>query len=284
MLSIIVCSVNRKYLLNFEKNVAETIGDNVEYEILAIDNKVMRLSICAAYNRAASEARYPYLLFIHEDVEFLEKGWWAKVMPQLSKPDCGVIGFAGTVAMVDSPAGWGQSRKWSVLNFTQLTKGRRRLYRQGFEDSIYRQVVALDGFAMFVRRSVWQETPFDEQLLKGFHCYDVDFSLSVNQHYKNYVCGVVDIFHYSPGNFNEVWFRDVLKTYRKWHDRLPVWVDDPEHPISRQDMKRIHEKLDFKAMKKVKKLRDVRRWPYVKRFFRHGMSLKHLEHIIRAFV
>ena len=82
MLSIIVCSVNRKYLLNFEKNVAETIGDNVEYEILAIDNKVMRLSICAAYNRAASEARYPYLLFIHEDVEFLEKGWWAKVMPQ----------------------------------------------------------------------------------------------------------------------------------------------------------------------------------------------------------
>lgn len=122
MLSIIVCSVNRKYLLNFEKNVAETIGDNVEYEILAIDNKVMRLSICAAYNRAASEARYPYLLFIHEDVEFLEKGWWAKVMPQLSKPDCGVIGFAGTVAMVDSPAGWGQSRKWSVLNFTQLTK------------------------------------------------------------------------------------------------------------------------------------------------------------------
>lgn len=284
MLSIIVCSVNRKYLLNFEKNVAETIGDNVEYEILAIDNKVMRLSICAAYNRAASEARYPYLLFIHEDVEFLEKGWWAKVMPQLSKPDCGVIGFAGTVAMVDSPAGWGQSRKWSVLNFTQLTKGRRRLYRQGFENSTYRQVVALDGFAMFVRRSVWQETPFDEQMLKGFHCYDVDFSLSVNQRYKNYVCGVVDIFHYSPGNFNEAWFREVLKTYKKWHDRLPVWVDDPEHPISRQDMKRIHEKLDFKAMKKVKKLRDVRRWPYVKRFFRHGMSLKHLEHIIRAFV
>ena len=106
MLSIIVCSVNRKYLLNFEKNVAETIGDNVEYEILAIDNKVMRLSICAAYNRAASEARYPYLLFIHEDVEFLEKGWWAKVMPQLSKPDCGVIGFAGTGALVDSPGGW----------------------------------------------------------------------------------------------------------------------------------------------------------------------------------
>mgnify|MGYP000074392762 FL=1 len=121
-------------------------------------------------------------------------------------------------------------------------------------------------------------------MLKGFHCYDVDFSLSVNLRYKNYVCGVVDIFHYSPGNFNEVWFREVLKTYRKWHDRLPVWVDDPEHPISRQDMKRIHEKLDFKAMKKVKKLRDVRRWPYVKRFFRHGMSLKHLEHIIRAFV
>ena len=45
MLSIIVCSVNRKYLLNFEKNVAETIGDNVEYEILAIDNKVMRHTI-----------------------------------------------------------------------------------------------------------------------------------------------------------------------------------------------------------------------------------------------
>ena len=47
MLSIIVCSVNRKYLLNFEKNVAETIGDGVEYDLsstykcnfLGADNK-----------------------------------------------------------------------------------------------------------------------------------------------------------------------------------------------------------------------------------------------------
>lgn len=32
---------------------------------------------------------------------------------------------------------------------------------------------------MFVRKDVWAKYPFDEELLTGFHCYDLDFTLQI---------------------------------------------------------------------------------------------------------
>ena len=51
----------------------------------------------------------------------------------------------------------------------------------------FAEVVAVDGFGMFVRKEVWKANPFDEKMLTGFHCYDVDFSLqiAVSKRYRN---------------------------------------------------------------------------------------------------
>ena len=79
MLSIIVCSVRPQMLAALKENIYATI----------------KYSIAKVYNLCASQAKYPHLLFIHEDVRFLEKNWYGKICGKLSEPGCGVIGSRG---------------------------------------------------------------------------------------------------------------------------------------------------------------------------------------------
>ncbi|SEM69296.1 hypothetical protein SAMN05216436_106223 [bacterium A37T11] len=40
-------------------------------------------------------------------------------------------------------------------------------------------VAVLDGVWLCTRKNIALKFPFDERSLKGFHCYDLDFSLNV---------------------------------------------------------------------------------------------------------
>lgn len=72
MLSIIVSTVYPERLERFRRNVAETIGD-IPYEIIAIENVKNPRSLANVYNEGGSRARFPYLLFMHEDAGFITK-------------------------------------------------------------------------------------------------------------------------------------------------------------------------------------------------------------------
>ena len=62
---------------------------------------------------------------------------------------------------------------------------------------------------------LWAKYPFDEELLTGFHCYDLDFTLQIaaDRCYKNYVCcsSEVLIEHSSQGNLIKVGIKIRLK-------------------------------------------------------------------------
>ena len=69
----------------------------------------------------------------------------------------------------------------------------------------FEEVIVLDGLGLFVRKDVWKQYPFDEELLTGFHCYDIDFTLQIaHAHFKNYVCcsNQVLIEHFSMGSMD----------------------------------------------------------------------------------
>ncbi len=61
------------------------------------------------------------------------------------------------------------------------------------------KVVTLDGVWFCTRKDIALEFPFDGETLKRFHCYDIDFALSVFQ-----VAVTFDILiqHFSTGSFN----------------------------------------------------------------------------------
>ncbi len=281
MLSIIVCSISPELLSKLAQSIEETIG--VEYELIAIDNRQDNRPIAQVYNEGARKARYPYLFFVHEDVLFHSKDWGAIIERKLAEPDCGVVGFAGCKAMMNTYGGWAQyDNQWLCAFYFANISG-RPTWLESYNVKLhtpYEQVVTLDGFAFFVRRDVWAEFPFDEDLLTGFHCYDVDFSLQVGRKYKNYVCGLhIWIEHLSPGQFSEHWVAYTVRLYRsKWKAMLPVHV--PGIRLTPKEMCRNTEgmfyRFLFKALRTDVPLSVKRQ--LLGEFWRLPFSWAHLSH------
>lgn len=278
MLSIIVCSVRPERLKELEENISRTIGDGVEYEIIAIPNKENPRSLTAVYNEGGARAKYPYLLFIHEDAGFITKNWWPTIEQKLREPDCGVIGFAGTRVMLNLPTGWGVDLRWMLLNLYESGKEIKLLPSQPKD---FEEVVAMDGFALFVRKDVWEEVRFDDVILKGFHCYDVDFTLCVAQHYRNYVCTCIDVYHNSKGSFNEDWLRTTFDIYmKKWKNMLPLTTSEIQ--LTEKEVAYVEERVCFRMIKFLKSLglpTDLA----VKEFKKFPMTWRHFEHTIKLF-
>ena len=243
MLSIIICSVSPERLEQVTRNIHDTIG--VDYEIIAIDNREKQWPIARAYNEGASRAHYPFLFFVHEDVKFHSVGWGKCIEKKLKEPDCGVIGFAGSKVKLKCYSGWGDVYKWDVIFYYQSvgTETQFRVASVTMEHP-FKEVLVLDGFAMFVRKDVWAKYPFDEELLTGFHCYDLDFTLQIaaDRCYKNYVgcSSEVLIEHSSQGNFNQSWYQDTIKMHKlKWNKMLPMKIEGFE--LGEKEMRKQEE-------------------------------------------
>lgn len=276
MLSIIVCSVKEAELHKLKENITATIGEGVEYEIISHDNTKTQLPIAAVYNQCASRAQYPYLLFIHEDAGFISEGWYGKIASKLSEADCGVIGFAGTRVMYDVPGSWFVDPLFIAVYMNQ--NGAVQSVNIPSENP-WVKAVAVDGYAMFVRRDVWQTNRFDEELLTGFHCYDIDFSLAVARNYTNYICGEVLTYHNSTGNYNMAWIEETMKLYGcKWKAFLPVLSD--EIAMGPRELADKTERAYFRIIKRVAERNRLPR-KLLQGYRELPMTLRKLEHWVK---
>lgn len=220
MYSIICCSINPEEAALLESNITETIG--VPFEFIAFDNRKFNYGLCKVYNNCAQKAKYDFLCFVHEDVRFLTKDWGKTVAEQLQQEQCGVIGFAGSILKLKRLTGWNTCGKDLRANYVQYMRRGDHPRRINPEKESFSPVVTLDGLCLLVRRSVWQETPFDEETFPGFHGYDLDFSLAVACNHTNYVCHTVLVEHYSEGSFSREWLQGMETLHRKWKARLPM--------------------------------------------------------------
>lgn len=242
MLSVIICSISPKLLSAAKENLISTVGDT-ELEIIAVDNRERKWPIAKAYNYGASQAKYPNLFFMHEDVLFFTKDWGAVMERKLAEPDCGVIGFAGSCVKLKSYSSSWQRREWEH-SFACRRIGGMWI---GFDVEYhlrhpFQETLTVDGLGIFVRKEVWKENPFDEVLLTGFHCYDVDFSMQIAHKYKNYVCcsPAVMIKHYSEGNYNAQWYYDTIRMHKsKWNRFLPMVAGNVS--IEKSDLRKYDE-------------------------------------------
>lgn len=225
MISIVICSINERLLASVKENISNTIG--LEYEIIAIDNRVYNYPICKAYNLGAQQAKFPYLCFLHEDVAFHTNNWGEVIVEQLNLADTGVVGFAGSVFKTKALSGWTIRKDLTRINLLENVDGKQKRYIQNPKNEEFSEVVTLDGLALFVSKKVWSEVKFDEELLTGFHLYDLDFTTAVRAAgYHNYVCHNVEIEHFSSGSFDCRWYNEAKKYSDKWESRLPLYVGE----------------------------------------------------------
>lgn len=211
MISIIICSVNSGYFEKLKINVLESVG--VDFEIIKINNIVEKLSIAKAYNKGAKMAKFPILVFIHEDILFHSKGWGLILLNLLdSLKNPGVLGIAGSSYLPISPSDWWVSdQRYLHTNFLSNNKEIKdcigRLKSTGILET--KKVFALDGMFLAMNKSVWEEFQFDESL-PGFHGYDTSICYRVSQKFQNYFIPDLLIEHFSKGYPNEVWLMNTV--------------------------------------------------------------------------
>ncbi|GGB79998.1 glycosyltransferase [Dyadobacter sediminis] len=232
MISVIICSANAEDLLLVKKNIAETIG--VAHEIVAIDNRKAGKGICEVYNEGTQKAAYDLLCFMHEDVQIRTHEWGKTVLNIFSDDaDTGVLGVAGGGYKSLAPSGWYQfefhSEERSYQNVLQGfkldEKDEIHAYHNPKNEHLS-NVVCVDGLWFCTRKRIALKYPFDARTLQGFHGYDLDFCLSVFQEYKVIVTYDILMKHASEGNFNKLWFDEILKLHRKWSKVLPLTTSD----------------------------------------------------------
>lgn len=229
MISIIICSANSEMLKEVKANISETIG--VPYEVISFENSQGRRSICEVYNEGARLAKYEQLCFMHEDLEFKTINWGNEINRIFAgNPEIGIIGVAGGAYKSDVPSGWGVSclsPATLYCNFMQSFKrsdGPTKHFHSNPGTDSLAEVVCVDGMWFCTLKKIALEYPFDEALLKGFHCYDIDFCINVHQHYKAAVTFNILLRHFSEGGYDKGWFEDTLKIHDKWKEKLPLTV------------------------------------------------------------
>ncbi len=213
MLSIIVSSYQEEYFIQFSKNIEETIGNDFEYEIIQQWNPGT-MGICEAYNRGAEKAQYENLLFIHEDVLFETKDWGEILIDYLKLDNVGCIGVAGANYVPNTPTPWWVIKDYANSHLSHFNKKTNKRYDYTFssDKNGLLETKLLDGVFIACRKDVWKKVKFNEDL-KGFHGYDINFSIKVTENYQNYITNKISIVHFSHGNLTKEWLECVIKAY-----------------------------------------------------------------------
>ncbi|MFP7656872.1 glycosyltransferase [Chryseobacterium proteolyticum] len=201
MISIIISSYLPLYFSALERNIADTIG--VPYEIIKIDNPGI-MGICEAYNNGAEKAKYDYLLFIHEDILFQITEWGLKLISHLNVSGTGVIGLAGSSYVPVAPSSWTVSEEYNFINILQGNKNNTESFLIKRVPQDMNPVYAVDGVFLGIKKENFINYKFNSDI-KGFHGYDLDFTLRVSKKLQNYVVDDILVQHFSMGNLEKKW-------------------------------------------------------------------------------
>lgn len=232
MISIIICSRYCEIPQELRDNLSETVG--CEHEVVFIDNSERRYTIFQAYNDGVRRSKGDLLCFIHEDVLFRSNGWGDRIK-QYFKEDgsIGVIGFAGSHFLPAAPMYWYSSPFISQRNLNNdqgVVKEHR--HEDWFAGRSLIEVVAVDGFCFFVRKSLFDSIRFDEETYTGFHLYDMDICMQVIEAgYKVCVCRDVLAEHcWSQKKLftkegSDLFMHNLSLFVNKWKSKkmLPIW-------------------------------------------------------------
>jgi hypothetical protein len=249
MISIIVCSRNEKLPIMFIKNIAETIG--VEYELICIDNSENKYSLCKAYNLGIVLSKFEHLCFVHEDVYFHTQNWGKKIMKHLQKPDTGILGIAGGDLATVVPTIWSAYNTTTNIIQSDHTgkKPTKKMCSAENSENTSKSVVLLDGVFLCANRTLFDFIKFDESI-KGFHGYDYDITIQsfLTGHY-NYVVFDIIIEHFSTGNINDEFYRNLITIYKKWEKQLPLF----ERSIPKDIQKKLIPTIENRRLKRLTK-------------------------------
>jgi glycosyltransferase involved in cell wall biosynthesis len=222
-LSVIVSSRKSGSASLHERNIRKTVGCN-EIEYLPILNPNGELSICSAYNRGVEKARGEILVFVHDDVFFMECGWGSVLMEKFKDRSIGLVGVAGTEYLFADNPGWVVAGRPFIHGHVvhELHNGEVYNLTVFSWDKKDTDVVAVDGLFFAVRAGLFPSIAFDDSTFDGFHFYDLDICMQVRKTHRCIVTWDVLLKHQSGGEFDENWRKYASRFIGKYRSELPA--------------------------------------------------------------
>jgi glycosyltransferase involved in cell wall biosynthesis len=250
LLSLIICSRNKHLPDDFISNIEQSIG--CSYELVVIDNSDDNYSIFEAYQKGFEESKGSYIAYIHDDIKFHTQNWGNLLIEQLSREGTGICGIGGRDTLVRVPCSWKVSLPY--IHLVQSDKNgmnRKAKHRPNGYKELSAPVIMLDGVFLSMTREVMEKIYFDTSL-HGFHGYDFDSCIrSTLAGYQNYVIYNIDIEHFSRGNADIYYYRNLIEVFKKQSDKLPLCVEimdkSLQAKLEKRGLKRLTRKMAAKG-------------------------------------
>ena len=294
MISVLVCSVKPSLYQQLARNIEQTIG--VGYELLYYDNRESKKGLSEVYNLLARQARFEVLCFVHEDVIFTTNNWGEILLRLFSQRDIGVVGVAGSKYKSAAFSGWYTGQKeYDCANIVhRFVDHEEKIYLNPDFGTSQQEVVCADGVFICARKEVWEIIKFDEVGLKGFHFYDMDFTLRAAKVCKVVVSYEIDMIHITNGgDFGDKWAEVLFVYHERYKHLLPFTISANIPPKVELRITKVNldflktHAISFKNKIKWIMLQELYRYPglyygIVKFFVYRPLHLKVIHNLIRS--
>lgn len=207
----------------FIDTIKETVGCKANV-IFVVNNNSLSLSRLYYSMLNNEQIESDIVVFCHDDIEFLKKGWGEELIRLFSKnKKYGIIGVAGSAEFDEKAAWWNYKRRYGQV----LHKHNGKSWLTAFSpllDKDLEEVCVIDGLFIAVKRSRISKN-FDPEL-PGFDFYDIDFCLAnfLDGKSKIGVTTNIRLAHKSIGELSENWYKNREIINRKYGDEYPIKV------------------------------------------------------------
>ena len=170
------------------------------------------------------KVEYDIIVFIHDDIEFLKRGWGREILRLFNEhEDYGIIGVAGSAQFDKNGAWWQYEKKYGQV----LHRHDGKSWLTAFSpllDKDLQDVCVIDGLFMAVHRKRITKH-FDENT--KFDYYDITFCLDnyLDGKTKIGVTTNIRVAHNSIGQMREGWYTTREYVNEKYKDVYPIDIE-----------------------------------------------------------
>ena len=222
-ISVVICSRDNKELKEkLLEHIKETCGCNVHTYFMYNPDGV---GLSEIYNTMLSKEKNENAItvFMHDDIEFLKKGWGGEVLRLFNEnEDYGIIGVAGSAEFDSNATWWQYDKKYGQV----LHRHNGKSWLTAFSpllDKDLQEVCVIDGLFMAVHRDrITQQ--FDQT--KKFDFYDISFCLDnfLDGKTKIGVTTNIRLAHNSIGQMRDGWYTAREEVNKKYENDYPIEV------------------------------------------------------------
>lgn len=221
-ITVIFCSKkNGEENKGFIGHIKETCG--CDLNVICVHNPDgISLSKIYADMTVNEEIETNIIVYIHDDIEFLRKGWGKEVLRLFNENEkYGIIGVAGSAQFDENGAWWNYEKKFGQV----LHRWEGKSWLTAFSpllDKDLQEVAVIDGLFIAIHKKRISEN-FSREL-DGFDMYDIYFCLS-NLLKKKCKIGVttnIRIAHNSIGKLKDSWYKNREIINEKFGRKFPI--------------------------------------------------------------